>query len=64
MRSEIIETRDESKDLSQADVSLSESNLFQFYKMNSCELLDDQRKLNLEAHTKFIFQFPIETVLT
>ena len=34
VRSEILEMRNESEDLSQADVSLSKSNLLQFHKMN------------------------------
>ena len=63
MRSEILEMRDDSEDLSQADVSLSKSNLLQFYKMNLYTLPDNQRKLNLEAYAQVIFQLTIETVL-
>ena len=63
VRSELLEMRDDSEDLSQADVSLCKSNLLQFYSMNVNTLPDSQRKLSLEAYAQVIFQLPIETVL-
>ena len=63
VRSEILEMRDDSEDLSQADVSLCKSNLLQFYQMNLHTLPDNQRKLSLEAYAQVIFQLTIETVL-
>lgn len=63
MRSEIIEMRDDSDDLSKADVSLCKSNLLQFYWMNLHTLPDNQQRFNLEAYAQVIFQLPIETVL-
>ena len=63
VRSEILEMRDDSEDLSQADVILCKFNLLQFYKMNLHTLPDNRRKLSLEAYAQVIFQLPIETVL-
>ena len=59
MRSEILEMRDDSEDLNQADVILSEPNLLQFCKMNLHALTDNQRKSSLETYAQVIFQLPI-----
>lgn len=63
LKDELLEMRDNSEELSRADVKLCNENLLAYYHRRAADDIAGTRYLHVEAFAQIVFVLPFETVL-